>query len=236
MAGSEKIAKTGAQGQTLEEAKNINQSLTTLGKVIVALTDKKITHIPYRESKLTRILSESLGGNSKTLLIVTCSPHPYNEAETLGTLRFGSRARNIKNTPKVNREYTVPELKKLLLKAEDKIAVLEGKIKGLQSKIVELGGEKMSDADMEKLGFAIAAKEAIDKKKEELQKEMNEKIDMGDDDLNDMDIRDLPERKFTEMGKKQIEEEKKGESEAIGDTTMIQMEVLEEKQVEIERL
>ena len=114
LAGSEKIAKTGAQGQTLEEAKNINQSLTTLGKVIVALTDKKITHIPYRESKLTRILSESLGGNSKTLLIVTCSPHPYNEAETLSTLRFGSRARNIKNTPTVNREYTVPELKKLL--------------------------------------------------------------------------------------------------------------------------
>lgn len=114
LAGSEKISKTGAQGQTLEEAKNINQSLTTLGKVIVALTDKKISHIPYRESKLTRILSESLGGNSKTLLIVTCSPHPYNEAETLSTLRFGSRARNIKNTPKVNREYTVPELKKLL--------------------------------------------------------------------------------------------------------------------------
>mmetsp|Transcript_16437 Transcript_16437/g.27876 ORF Transcript_16437/g.27876 Transcript_16437/m.27876 type:complete len:218 (+) Transcript_16437:362-1015(+) len=79
LAGSEKISKTGAQGQTLEEAKNINKSLTTLGKVIVALTDKKISHIPYRESKLTRILSESLGGNSKTCLIITCSPHPFND-------------------------------------------------------------------------------------------------------------------------------------------------------------
>lgn len=105
--------------------------MSTLGKVIVALTDRKITHIPYRESKLTRILSESLGGNSKTCLIVTCSPHPFNDAETLSTLRFGARARNIKNTPKVNREYTVPELKKLLAKAEEKIAVLEGKIKAL---------------------------------------------------------------------------------------------------------
>ena len=114
LAGSEKIGKTGAQGQTLEEAKSINKSLTTLGKVIVALTDKKATHIPYRESKLTRILTESLGGNSKTCLIVTCSPHPFNDAESLSTLRFGARARNIKNTPKVNREYTVPELKRLL--------------------------------------------------------------------------------------------------------------------------
>ena len=129
LAGSEKIGKTGAVGQTLEEAKSINKSLTTLGKVIVALTDKKATHIPYRESKLTRILSESLGGNSKTCLIITLSPHPFNDAETLSTLRFGARARNIKNTPKVNREYTVPELKKLLDLAEAKIKHLETKIR-----------------------------------------------------------------------------------------------------------
>jgi kinesin family protein 5 len=116
----------------LEEAKNINKSLTTLGKVIVALTDKKVTHIPYRESKLTRILSESLGGNSKTLLIITCSPHPFNDAETLSTLRFGARARNIKNAPKVNKEYTVPELKRLLEKAEDKIDTLKKHIKILE--------------------------------------------------------------------------------------------------------
>lgn len=79
LAGSEKISKTGAEGQTLEEAKMINKSLTCLGKVIKALTDKKQTHIPYRESKLTRILSESLGGNSKTCLVITCSPSPYND-------------------------------------------------------------------------------------------------------------------------------------------------------------
>ena len=96
----------------------INKSLTTLGKVIKALTDKKINHIPYRESKLTRILSESLGGNSKTCLVVTCSPAPYNTDETISTLRFGTRARSIKNTAKVNREYTIPELKRLLEKAE----------------------------------------------------------------------------------------------------------------------
>ena len=132
LAGSEKISKTGAQGTVLEEAKNINKSLTTLGKVIVALTDKKVSHIPYRESKLTRILSESLGGNSKTLLIITCSPHPFNDAETLSTLRFGARARNIKNAPKVNKEYTVPELKRLLEKSEEKIEALKKHIKILE--------------------------------------------------------------------------------------------------------
>lgn len=101
----------------------------------MALTDKKINHIPYRESKLTRILSESLGGNSKTCLVITCSPHPYNDAETLSTLRFGARARNIKNAPKVNREYSVAELKALLAKAEDKIRGLEGKIRILTKQI-----------------------------------------------------------------------------------------------------
>jgi len=90
----------------------------------VALTDRKINHVPYRESKLTRVLSESLGGNARTCLIVTVSPHPFNDSETLSTLRFGSRARNVKNAPKVNREYSVSELKQLLEKSEMKVKSL----------------------------------------------------------------------------------------------------------------
>lgn len=89
LAGSEKIAKTGAAGQTLEEAKTINKSLTTLGQVINALTDGKSTHIPYRDSKLTRVLQESLGGNARTALIVTASPARDNEDETVSTMKFG---------------------------------------------------------------------------------------------------------------------------------------------------
>lgn len=121
LAGSEKISKTGAEGKVLDEAKKINTSLTTLGKVINALTDGKSTHIPYRESKLTRVLQESLGGNSKTSLIVTCSPHPNNLAETLSSLRFGISAKKIKNTPKINKEMTVAELLTLLDRAEKDI-------------------------------------------------------------------------------------------------------------------
>ncbi|BGP48766.1 hypothetical protein JCM10450v2_004642 [Rhodotorula kratochvilovae] len=118
LAGSEKIGKTGATGQTLEEAKKINKSLSALGMVINALTDGKSSHIPYRDSKLTRILQESLGGNSRTTLIINCSPSLYNETETLSTLRFGMRAKSIKNKARVNAELSPAELKALLKKAQ----------------------------------------------------------------------------------------------------------------------
>ncbi|KAI9489113.1 kinesin heavy chain [Zychaea mexicana] len=135
LAGSEKVGKTGASGQTLEEAKKINKSLTALGMVINALTDGKSSHIPYRDSKLTRILQESLGGNSRTTLIINCSPSSYNEAETLSTLRFGVRAKTIKNKAKVNADLSPAELKALLKKVKSDavtfqtyIAALEGEV------------------------------------------------------------------------------------------------------------
>jgi kinesin family member 5 len=118
LAGSEKVGKTGASGQTLEEAKKINKSLSALGMVINALTDPKKPHVPYRDSKLTRILQESLGGNSRTTLIINCSPSSYNDSETLSTLRFGTRAKAIKNKAKVNAELSPAELKALLKKAQ----------------------------------------------------------------------------------------------------------------------
>ena len=133
LAGSEKISKTGAEGKTLEEAKKINQSLSELGNVINALTDGKSQHIPYRNSQLTKVLQESLGGNSRTTLIITCSPSVYNEQETLSTLRFGFRAKSIKNTPKINREFTVAELQLLLEKAEKTINEKERRIKQLEN-------------------------------------------------------------------------------------------------------
>ena len=119
LAGSEKVDKTGAQGQTLEEAKKINSSLSALGNVINALTDGKSTHIPYRDSKLTRILQESIGGNSRTSLIINCSPSSFNELETLSTLRFGTRAKSIKNSAHVNTELSTASLKNRITQLED---------------------------------------------------------------------------------------------------------------------
>lgn len=135
LAGSEKISKTGATGLTLEEAKTINKSLHTLGMVINSLTDGRSTHIPYRESKLTRILQESLGGNSKTCLIITCSPSVYNESETLSTLRFGNRAKNIKNKPKINKEITTKELQLVIEKLEKELHWAKRRINMLESYI-----------------------------------------------------------------------------------------------------
>ena len=109
LAGSEKVEKTGASGTTLEEAKKINASLSALCNVIAALSDGK-PHIPYRNSKLTRILQESLGGNSKTMMLVACSPSPNNAPETHSTLRFATRAKRVKNAAKVNRVLTGEQL------------------------------------------------------------------------------------------------------------------------------
>ncbi len=104
LAGSERQSKTGAEGQRLKEATKINLSLSALGNVISALVDGKSSHIPYRDSKLTRLLQDSLGGNSKTVMVATVGPASYNYDETLTTLRYANRAKNIKNKPKINED------------------------------------------------------------------------------------------------------------------------------------
>ena len=144
LAGSEKVGKTGASGQTLEEAKKINKSLSALGMVINALTDSKASHVPYRDSKLTRILQESLGGNSRTTLIINCSPSSYNDVETLSTLRFGMRAKTIKNKAKVNAELSPAELKAMLKKAQNQITTFETYIGSLEGEVqLWRGGESV---------------------------------------------------------------------------------------------
>uniref|UniRef100_F7AAZ2 Kinesin-like protein n=1 Tax=Ciona intestinalis TaxID=7719 RepID=F7AAZ2_CIOIN len=120
LAGSERQSKTGSTGERLKEATKINLSLSALGNVISALVDGKSKHIPYRDSKLTRLLQDSLGGNTKTLMVACLSPADNNYDETLSTLRYANRAKNIKNKPHINedpkdallREYQ-EEIKKL---------------------------------------------------------------------------------------------------------------------------
>lgn len=104
LAGSERQSKTGAIGDRLKEATKINLSLSALGNVISALVDGRSVHIPYRDSKLTRLLQNSLGGNTKTLMIACLSPADNNYDETLSTLRYAYRAKRIKNKPKINED------------------------------------------------------------------------------------------------------------------------------------
>lgn len=104
LAGSERQAKTGATGQRLKEATKINLSLSTLGNVISALVDGKSSHIPYRNSKLTRLLQDSLGGNSKTAMVANIGPADYNYDESISTLRYANRAKNIQNKAHINED------------------------------------------------------------------------------------------------------------------------------------
>ncbi|XP_074621039.1 LOW QUALITY PROTEIN: chromosome-associated kinesin KIF4-like [Acropora palmata] len=116
LAGSERVKKTHAQGERFKEGVNINKGLLALGNVISALSDelkKSNAHVPYRDSKLTRLLQDSLGGNSNTLMIACVSPADNNFEETLNTLRYADRARQIKNKPIVNIDPAAAELANL---------------------------------------------------------------------------------------------------------------------------
>jgi hypothetical protein len=126
LAGSERQSKTGASGDRLKEATKINLSLSALGNVISALVDGKAKHIPYRDSKLTRLLQDSLGGNTKTLMIAAVSPAADNYDETLSTLRYANRAKNIKNKPKINEDPKDAMLREL----QDEIKLLKDQLAG----------------------------------------------------------------------------------------------------------
>eukprot|EP00736_Rhodelphis_marinus_P012167 Rmarinus@m.14411 len=125
LAGSEKVAKTGARGQTLIEAKKINQSLSALGKCIHLLSNQsKKSHIPFRDSKLTKILQDSLGGNTKTTIVICISSAFYNYEETISTLKFGSRAKSIETKVKTNiSEKTPEELKSIISNLKRELAL-----------------------------------------------------------------------------------------------------------------
>ena len=167
LAGSETVKKTGATGLLLKQAQATNKSLTNLGIVIKALTEKS-SHIPYRNSKLTRLLTDSLGGNSKTCLIVACSPAQYNLTETISTLRFGTRVKTIKNKPRVNVEKSAREYKTLLEQAEKRIKDLEEKNKLLHAnppiKAIENFEGKVEELQKE----ILSLEEKLKKKEQEL--------------------------------------------------------------------
>jgi len=133
LAGSERQGKTGATGERLKEATKINLSLSALGNCISALVDGKSSHVPYRDSKLTRMLQDSLGGNTKTVMVATMGPADYNYDESISTLRYANRAKNIKNKPKINEDPKDAMIREF----QDEIARLKA----------QLGGEIEEDDD-----------------------------------------------------------------------------------------
>ncbi|ONK60319.1 uncharacterized protein A4U43_C08F16960 [Asparagus officinalis] len=136
LAGSERIAKTGAGGVRLKEGKHINKSLMILGNVINKLSEngKQRAHIPYRDSKLTRILQPALGGNAKTSIICTVAPEEIHIEETRGTLQFASRAKRVTNCAQVNEILTDAAL---LKRQKLEIEELRRKLQGQHSEVLE---------------------------------------------------------------------------------------------------
>lgn len=131
LAGSERASKTGASGDTLKEGSNINKSLSTLGRVISSLAKRSSGSkdvVPYRESSLTRILQNALGGNSKTTMIAAISPATYNIEETISTLVYANQVKSIKNQAIVNETPQEKLIRELKVENEKLKAMLEGKV------------------------------------------------------------------------------------------------------------
>merc|ERR1712025_783379 len=162
LAGSERQKKTKAKGDRLKESININMGLLSLGNVISALGEENRgpnAHIPYRDSKLTRLLQDSLGGNSHTLMIACVSPADSNLEETISTLRYADRARKIKNKPIVNKDPRNEELTRL-----------RSQVQSLQMQLCN-GGGMMTSGSTES---ASASKELMEEN--EVLKDENDKL------------------------------------------------------------
>jgi len=187
LAGSERQGKTGATGERLKEATKINLSLSALGNVISALVDGKSSHIPYRDSKLTRILRDSLGGNTKTVMCANAGPAEYNYDETLSTLRYANRAKNIKNKPIINedpkdamlREYQ-DEIVSLRVKLSEMTKIIDEPSKKVE---VVVKGNVISGDDSNKKMIKELEKKS-EKEKKDIEDRSNAKIQQLRNDHN----------------------------------------------------
>ncbi|XP_062045176.1 kinesin-like protein KIF3A isoform X3 [Oryctolagus cuniculus] len=202
LAGSERQAKTGATGQRLKEATKINLSLSTLGNVISALVDGKSTHVPYRNSKLTRLLQDSLGGNSKTMMCANIGPADYNYDETISTLRYANRAKNIKNKARINEDP-----KDALLRQFQK------EIEELKKKLEE--GEEISGSDISGSGEEDDEEGEVgeDGEKRKKRRDQAGKKKVSPDKMVEMQAKIDEERKALET-KLDMEEEERNKARA----------------------
>lgn len=172
LAGSERIDKSGSEGHTLEEAKSINLSLSALGKCINALAENS-SHVPVRDSKLTRLLRDSFGGTARTSLVITIGPSPRHRGETSSTIMFGQRAMKVENMLKIKEEFDYKSLaRKLDVQVESLIAEHEREQKAYQDEVKKIRLEaKKEIEDAEK-----SYKDAFEKERVKYQRECMESI------------------------------------------------------------
>jgi len=177
LAGSERASKTGAAGSRLKEGSNINKSLTTLGLVISALASGKSKFVPYRDSVLTWLLKDSLGGNSKTAMIATISPAADNYEETLSTLRYADRAKKIVNKAVVNEDPNTKLINELKKQVEElKLQLQAAGVSGLPAPSGGLGPGTVGSGSVGVVNDAQMKLEESTKILEEAQKPWEERL------------------------------------------------------------
>ena len=222
LAGSERQSKTGATGSRLKEATKINLSLSALGNVISALVDGKGGHIPYRDSKLTRMLQDSLGGNTKTLMIANIGPADMNFDETLSTLRYANRAKNIKNKPKINEDPKDAMLREF----QEEIARLKAQLAGKGGNYVGSPG-----------GAIAAGSPNLAQIKEEMRSQMRDSIksamvqDIADKARKELETKAKKDLEELQKSKEKTDEEKK----RIENELKLQQQELESYALEVQK-
>jgi kinesin family protein 3/17 len=245
LAGSERQDKTNSSGETFNQAIHINQSLTTLGNVISALVSAKSSHVPYRDSKLTRLLQDSLGGNTKTVMIANIGPVDYNFDETVSTLRYANRAKSIKNKPKINedpkdtmlRQYQ-DEISKL---KEQLAAQMGGQVSEggtiVQRKVVERIVKVQDEAQIRAIEEKLAKeKEEIRRKAEEERAKIENQKNMAEEEKQRLLIA-LKEKEDAQRHAKEIQEKtvtklKDMEAKITMGTKAMETAVLQEKELQ----
>eukprot|EP00899_Mesostigma_viride_P027813 jgi/Mesvir1/8216/Mv12506-RA.2 len=231
LAGSERQSKTGATGDRLKEATKINLSLSALGNVISALVDGKSGHIPYRDSKLTRLLQDSLGGNTKTVMVANVGPADYNYDETMSTLRYANRAKNIKNKPRINEDPKDAMLREFQEEIARLKAALEGKGGGMGMGLsintgVSGGGDELNDERLAAI-------------KEQMRRELMDNVagsPMSEEAMAkvkaDIEARSMEELQNVLAEKERTEEEKKRIAEEMDRQAKEMQQKLEELEAE----
>ena len=233
LAGSERVGKTNATGQTFDEGKKINLSLTALGSVIDALASNR-KHIPYKDSKLTRLLADSLGGNTKTVMFANISPASFNYEETVGTLRYASRAKLIKNAPKINEDPKDA----LLRKYEEEIKKLKEALNNKNNNIMGNVNDNYNDNDNDNNynnnnynnnddDANYEEKKLLLKKIEELENDLIDNKKLEDDVINN---------EGKEMSKEEIEKKIEEDNQKFKEYREQQLKQNEEMEIKIKRL
>ncbi|RYR10649.1 hypothetical protein Ahy_B05g079114 isoform B [Arachis hypogaea] len=240
LAGSERIDKSGSEGHTLEEAKSINLSLSALGKCINALAENS-AHVPFRDSKLTRLLRDSFGGTARTSLVITIGPSPKHRGETASTIMFGQRAMKVENMVKLKEEFDYKSLaRKLDVELDKLIMEHERQQKAFEDEIERMATEaqhRLSEAERNYIDLLEKEKSKYEKDYMDSIRKLEDQLAMNQRKNEDSHIKSRAEVYSEELAdlKKMLQKETLLRKAAEGEVNHLKIQVSELKMSEASR-